>query len=80
VCVSFFENMEFYFCIVFDSLLGIPNYFNYDSFTLGFRLCLTTLSFCSMCVLRFLYYLMCGGFFVMCVCFVCIECGCFCKV
>jgi hypothetical protein len=67
-----------------DSLLGIPNYFNSDSFTLGFRLGLATLSFCSMCVLLFLYYLMYGCFcnvrvffFVLCV-GVFVRCGCFC--
>jgi hypothetical protein len=62
VCVSFFWKHGIFFCTVFDLLLGIPNYFNSDSFTLGFRLGLTNLSFCSMCVLRFLYYLMCGFF------------------
>jgi hypothetical protein len=63
MCVSLFQNMEFYFCIVWlTHCLVYQIIFNSDSFTLGFRLGLATLSFCSMCVLLFLYYLMCGFF------------------
>jgi hypothetical protein len=72
--------MEFYFCILWlTHCLVYQIIFNSDSFTLGFRLGLITLSFCSMCVLLFLYYLMCGCFCNMRV-FFCIVCGCFCKV
>jgi hypothetical protein len=75
-------NLIFLYSMI-DSLLGIPNYFNSDSFMLGFRLGLTTLSFCSICVLLFLHYLMCGCFcnvlvfLLLCVC-VFVRCGCFC--
>jgi hypothetical protein len=78
--------MEFYFCIEWlTHCLVYQIIFNSDSFTLGFRLGLAILSFCSMCVLLFLYYLMCGCFcnvrvfFVLCLdAFV--RSGCFCKV
>jgi hypothetical protein len=51
VFVTFRNNIPLYILYsVGDSLLGIPNYFNSGSFTLGFRLGLATLSFCSMCV------------------------------
>jgi hypothetical protein len=63
LCISLLTNMytlkliwRLTHCLVYEIT------FNSDSFTLGFRLGLATLSFCSVCVLLSLYYLMCGVF------------------